>query len=123
VLDERAVAVLEREGWGWKKKPRGIFTPAPCFYRLTAGAEIPALGAEFPAPGISGVSDGISGGGNLTFLPKFLGKISAPCSGKCTTSWKYMEARNFAQEIRVSTLWKNCITCTRKVRPSHQEPR
>jgi hypothetical protein len=24
-----------------------------------------------------------------------------------------MEARNFAEEIRVSTLWKNSITCTR----------
>jgi hypothetical protein len=50
---------------------------------------------EFLAPRIPGVSDGISGGRNLTFLPKFPRKISAPCIGK-----------NFAQEIRVSTLWK-----------------
>jgi hypothetical protein len=56
--------------------PRGIFTPTPCFYRLTAGGGNSGPGAKFLAPGISGVSDGISGGGGRKF------NVSAQISGE-----------------------------------------
>jgi hypothetical protein len=52
-----------RERVGGGRRCQEVSSPRPPpLYRLTAGAEIPALGAEFPAPGISGLSDGISGG-------------------------------------------------------------
>jgi hypothetical protein len=53
---------LEEEGRGWKRCQEVSPPRPPSLYRLTAGAEIPALGAEFLAPGISGLSYGISGG-------------------------------------------------------------
>jgi hypothetical protein len=89
------------------KMPRGIFTPSPSFYRLTAGG-----GNSGPRGGISELSDGISGGGGQKF------NVFAQISG--ANFWPmYREVHHFvgvhgsrkiAKEIRVSTRWENSIT-------------
>jgi hypothetical protein len=81
---------LERGGQGCKKMPKGIFTPAPSFYRLTTGDRNFGPGAEFLAPEISAVSDGISAGGGGEF------NVSAQISGE--NLWPmYCEVHHFVE--------------------------